>query len=99
MSKKLTNTIYSEQFFPQNQEYFKAALSNDDIYMSSASGNPTINPNPNSHHNTLHKSAGNLKDSNHLWKSAESLNAFAHHYLSQQSQMPTTTWPRGNIEL
>ena len=98
MSKKLTNTIYSEQFFPQNQEYFKSALSADDIYMSSASGNP-INPNPNSHHSTLHKNGGNLKDNNHLWKSAESLNAFAQHYLSQHPQVPTTTWPRGNVEL
>ena len=100
MSKKLTNTIYSDHFYPPSQDYFKSVLSTDDIYMSPASGNSNGNNNPNNHHNTMHKMvSGNLKDGNHLWKSADSLNAFAQHYLAQQSQLPTTTWPRGNMEL
>lgn len=40
------------------------------------------------------------KDSN-LWKSAESLNAFANSYIcnNQGQQIPITTWPRTNNEL
>jgi hypothetical protein len=76
-------------------------MSTDDIYMSSASGNQNnVNNNQNSTSNNKNMSNNAItKDGTSLWKSAESLNAFTAQYLANQSQLPTTTWPRGTADL